>query len=265
MQWVGSGRGRTFQSVLLAVCLVSALGSFEAVSAETSSEQVQVADPFLDLRTGAGRGYPVFYIAERGEWVTILKRRTDWFKVRTAKGKTGWASRAQMERTLTQAGVAKTFRDVLYEDYLARRFEAGFSIGAMKGEGIADRDLVLTGSLGYRFNDNQSLELSVSQVSDDFFSGRLAYLSVVSQPFPAWTVSPTFSLGFGKVRIEPKATLINTPEIDTEMANAGIGARVYFTRRFFARIDYKVHRLFVDESDRTDEFRELSGGIGFFF
>ena len=234
-------------------------------AAEEVDERVQIADPYLDLRTGPGRGYPVFYIAERGEWISVLSRRTDWFKVRTERGKTGWASRAQMERTLTEAGVAKTFRDVLYEDYLRRRFEGGFSIGSIKGEGIADRDTVLTGGLGYRFNDNQSIELSLGQVSDSFFSGRFIYLSLVSQPFPAWKVSPTFSLGFGNARIEPKATLINTPVIDTEMANAGIGARFYVTRRFFLRLDYKTHRLFVDESVRTDEFDELSAGIGFFF
>jgi len=228
-------------------------------------EQVQIVDPFLDLHTGPGRGYPIFYIAERGENMTILKRQTDWFKVRTEKGKTGWASREQMERTLTEAGITKSFRDVLYEDYLRRKFEGGFSAGRVTGERISDQDIILSGNLGYRFNENQALGLHFSQISDKFFSGRFIYLSLTSEPFPSWYISPTLSLGFGKAEIEPKATLISTPAIDTEMANAGIGAKMYFERRFFLRFDYKIHRLFVDQSDRSDEYKELSLGIGFFF
>jgi hypothetical protein len=240
----------------------------EPVTQETDDdafEEVEIADPFLDLRTGPGRGYPVFYIAERGERISILRRRTDWFKVRIPRGKVGWVSREQMERTLTDAGVAKTFRDVLYEDYLRRRFEASFSVGSVSGDGIANRDVSLTGAAGYRINDNLTLELSLANIADPFFSARLTYLSLVSVPFPQSSVTPTFSLGIGNATITPKATLINVPEVDTQMANAGIGARVYFARRFFLRVDYKVHRVFIDEMDRTDQFNEVSTGVGFFF
>lgn len=246
------------------VGIVAALAAL-AASSTGAAERVQVADPFLELRTGPGRGFPIFHIAERGEWVEIIKRRTDWFKVTTAKGRTGWVSRAQMERTLTEAGVETTFRDVLYEDYLRRRFEAGFSAGSMKGDGIARRDATLGGNFGYRFSDNQTIELAFNQISDSFFSGRFVSLGLVSQPFPHWTVSPTFRLGIGKGRIDPKTTLISAPDIDTELASAGIGGRMYFGRRFFLRFDYTTYRLFVDEADRTDRFDEVSAGIGFFF
>jgi len=63
------------------------------VSADESNERVLVADPYLELHTGPGRGYPIFDIAERGERVEILKRHTDWFKVRTARGREGRVSR----------------------------------------------------------------------------------------------------------------------------------------------------------------------------
>jgi hypothetical protein len=234
-------------------------------TADETLERVQVADPYLDLRTGPGRGYPMFYVAERGEWVAIIKRHTDWFKVRLANGKEGWASREQMERTLTEAGVAKTFRDVLYDDYLHRRFEASFSWGQVSGEQIARRDNIQGGTFGFRLNDNLMLEASLAQLSDHLFSANFMYLSLVSEPFPDWRVSPTFGLGFGKAKIEPKATLINTSRIDTKMANVEIGARVYFTQRFFTRLDYRTHLVFVDRLDRTDRYNELSVGVGFFF
>ncbi len=48
--------------------------------------QVFVRAPYLELHTGAGRGYPVFNVVERDASVDVLKRYTDWFKVRTASG-----------------------------------------------------------------------------------------------------------------------------------------------------------------------------------
>ena len=67
------------------------------VLAEEDIQQVQVSAPYIELHTGPGSGYPVDYVVERGEWVSILKRRTDWFKTRTRSGKEGWVSLLQMK------------------------------------------------------------------------------------------------------------------------------------------------------------------------
>ena len=63
-----------------------------------------VADPYLEMRTGPGRGYPIFHVVDRGEDVAVIMRRTDWFLVRASNGKEGWVRRAQMERTLQPDG-----------------------------------------------------------------------------------------------------------------------------------------------------------------
>ena len=73
------------------------------VLAEEPCGRGGVAEPYIELHTGPGRGYPVFHVVDRGETITVLKRRTDWFRVRTAKGKEGWVKRAAMELTLTPA------------------------------------------------------------------------------------------------------------------------------------------------------------------
>ena len=57
------------------------------VQADDGYERVWVADAYLELHTGPGRGYPVIQVIERGEWIDILKRKTDWFKVRASNGK----------------------------------------------------------------------------------------------------------------------------------------------------------------------------------
>src|SRR5258706_16356504 len=163
------------------------------VSADESNERVLVADPYLELYTGPGRGYPIFDISERGERVEILGRHTDWFKVRTARGREGWVSRAQMEATLTAAGEKKTFRDVLFDDYLARRLEFGFSFGTFK------RDPLLSAHTGYRLHDNFLVELTVAQSAGDFSSTSFLSCALGSQPFSDSPSSPFFSAGAGRL------------------------------------------------------------------
>src|SRR5512134_3131367 len=90
-----------------AVLVVSVAGA--TMSSVAAAEKVQVTDPYIELRTGPGRGYPVFFVAGREEWIEIVLRHTDWFKVRTASGSEGWVHRAQLETTLTEAGATKAF------------------------------------------------------------------------------------------------------------------------------------------------------------
>jgi len=222
------------------------------------AERVAVADPYLELHTGPGRGYPIFYIAERGESVEILERRTDWFKVRTAHGKEGWAPRLQMEKTLTEVGARKTFRDVLFDDYLRRRLEFGFSVGQF------ERDPILTTYVGYRLHDHFLVELAVAESTGDFSSTSLIYAALVSQPFPDWRWSPFLALGAGRFENRPKSTLVNANEVEADMGNMAIGVRYYITRQFFVRADFKDHVALIDH-DRTNAFQEWSLGIAFFF
>ncbi|MEO0974882.1 MAG: SH3 domain-containing protein, partial [Pseudomonadota bacterium] len=58
--------------------------------AKRAHVMLTVADPYLELRTGPHSGYPVTQIADRGEEIEVLKRRTDWYKIRTARDYVGW-------------------------------------------------------------------------------------------------------------------------------------------------------------------------------
>ena len=40
-------------------------------------ERLKVADPYLELHTGPGRGFPVFFVVQREDWVVIQLRSTD--------------------------------------------------------------------------------------------------------------------------------------------------------------------------------------------
>ena len=73
-----------FGLLLLALLMMLIIGPGPARA--DSSRKILIADPFIELHTGPGRGYPVFHVIERGREVTIVKRRTDWFELRTDRG-----------------------------------------------------------------------------------------------------------------------------------------------------------------------------------
>ena len=220
--------------------------------------RVQVTDPYIELRTAPGRGFPVFYVAERDEWIEILKRKTDWFKVRTAGGKEGWVNRVQLENTLTEAGVKTTFRDVLLADYLTRRLEVGFGWGQFENEPV------LTMRVGFAMTPNFVAELSASQVTATYSSSSLTQLNLQALPFADRRISPFFTVGVGRYKNTPKVTLVNAPETSVTAANAGFGVRIYLTRNFLIRGDFREYMAPINDNT-VETFNEWTIGLGVFF
>lgn len=223
-----------------------------------SVEGLQVADPYLELHTGSGRGYPVFHVAERGEWIVVEMRHTDWFRVRTAAGKVGWVHRSQLERTLTAGGSRKTFRDVLLDDYLARRIEVGAAWGQFK------REPMLKTWLGYRLADTIALEGTIGQVQGAFSGSNYWHMNLQFEPWSDRRLSPYLGLGFGKFNNVPNSSLVSATTTNAKLANAVIGARWHLSERFMVRVDYTVHTAFLDDT-RNGEYRAVSAGLSFFF
>ncbi len=243
-------------SRLVAGLIVGMLFGVPALSAEPV--RVQVTEPFLELHTGPGGGYPVHHVLERGDGAEILKRRTDWFKVRGDSGVTGWADRGQMERTLLEAGVPMGFGEVLVQDYLARRFELGVVFG------LLEQDSAVGLRAGYRLGEYLGVELGVTHVPGTFSSTRLYNLNLVSSPFTRWRIQPTFTIGAGYFDNAPRPTLVADDTFSGTSANAGFGFRAYLGRHFLLRADLRQHLVFMND-ERNLEFRELTTGVAFFF
>ena len=171
------------------------------------------------MHTGPGRGYPVFSVVERGQHITVEMRRTDWYRVRAAGGQVGWVPRRQLETTLTEGGGSKTFRDLLLDDYLGRRLEFGGAWGRFKSEPM----LKLWTS--YRLADTVGAELSVGQVQGVFSGTDFWALSLTSEPWSDRRLSPFFSVGLGKFKNIPNASLVNAAATDAKLAHATLGLR----------------------------------------
>lgn len=240
-------------AIVAVVCLL-----LSAMAAADGYFQAEIAAPYIELRTGPGRGYPIYYVIDRGAHIEVLKRRTDWFKVRGPGGQEGWVSHEQLEQTLTLAGEPTRLHEPGIGDFSARRWELGVLGGDFDG---AD---VLSVHGGYALTENLSLELSFSQALGNYSENRMVNANILAQPFPTWRVSPFFTLGTGVIETEPRVTLVQGEDRRDQIGHVGVGVRAYLTRRFVLRAEYKSYVVFTNRSE-NEEIQEWKAGFSVFF
>jgi hypothetical protein len=223
-----------------------------------AGEKVQVTDPFIELRTGPGRGYPVFYVAERDEWIEIEVRHTDWFQVRTSNGKEGWVHRRQLETTLTQIGTPTRFRDIFVDDYLRRRVEMGVAYGHFKSDPMQKL------WVSYNVTGTLAIEATGGQVQGAFSGTDFWHVNLLLEPWSDWRLAPYFGVGIGRMSNLPNATLVAAAKTNARLADATVGLQLHLTERFIARLDYTQYLAYIADN-RTDQYRAVTIGLGFFF
>lgn len=227
-------------------------------AAEKAPMVVEVLDPYVEMHSGPGRGYPVFFVVSRGEAVEILFRQTDWFRIKTTRGKEGWVDRAQMVMTLDPSGERLKIKDAGPEDFIVRRWEYGLSLGDF------ENSTVMTGTATHHFTENISTEIYFSQVLGSASSSRLIGVGLVQQPFPEWKLSPFFTIGTGVKNTRPKAVLVGTRDRTDMYSSVGLGVRMHFTKRFLLRAEFRKYVVFASRDD-NEEIDEWKAGFGFFF
>lgn len=220
--------------------------------------QLFVAEPYLELRTGPGRGYPVTQVVTRDESVDVLFRRTDYIKVRTERGVEGWASVRDLMKTLLADGSRFTIELGDRTGFQTHRWELGAFVGDFDGANL------VSGYGAYSINDNLKFELSGSQYLGDQRSGWMVDAGLTHVFAPEWRFSPFVSIGGGLFRVDKDAQRPNLVDRTDQSAYIGAGARFYLTRRFFLRGEYKERVIFTSRND-NEELREWKVGLAFFF
>ena len=244
---------------LLRLLILPVLFLAAVAQADEALPKILIADPFIELHTGPGRGYPIFHVAERGQEVEIVKRRTDWFMVRTSRGVEGWVPREQMIATLEPTGEPLDLQEPARENYMSRRWQGGVMAGDFSGASL------ISAFGGYAFSDNLSIELTVNHILGEYSNGYSATLGLMHVFVPEWRVSPYFTLGTGVIHIEPKSTLVQAEDRTDQIGYVGGGVQFYLTRRFMLRSEYRKDIIFTsrDDNEEVDEWKYI--GFAFFF
>jgi hypothetical protein len=214
----------------------------QAPDPEDDNFVLTIADPFVELHTGPHSGYPIFYVVERGEEIRVLSRKTNWFKVETSKGKTGWVSREQMRETLLPSGKNFTLVERGEEDFAKRKWVAGMTGGEI------DSAPVFTLFGGYAVTENLSVELSFGQSVGSDSSSRFYKGNLLMQPFPDFTYSPYMTLGIGRVEVKTSTTLISDNSDTNTFSQVGFGIQTYISRSFLFRIELNEYVVFSSNS-----------------
>jgi hypothetical protein len=246
------------RQVALASLVLLGLLLTPAVGGAREYLQLFVAQPYLELHTGPGRGYPVFHVVPRDGSVDVLFRRTDWFKVRTEHGVEGWASEQNMLGMVLADGSPFRFSVGDRAGFGAHRYEAGLFAGAYGGANY------VSGYASLSFNSQLALEAALGQFLGRFSNGVTADVGLTHVIVPEARWSPFLTLGVGEVHVEPKATLVQAANRTEQTAYVGGGVRYYLTRRFFVRGEYKAHYVFT-KRNQNQEADEWKLGFAFFY
>ena len=244
---------------LLALTLVLGLAAAPAQAMfERYEPDVVVSDPFIELRTGPGRGYPIFYVAGQGDQITLLKRRTDWYKIRGPRDKEGWVHVSQIRHTLNLDGEPLDIDELGLGDFSKRRWEMGVNGGEFGGAAS------ITGYLGYAMTPNITLQVEGTQILGNFSDGLMASANILMYPFPKKRISPYFMIGTGIIKTQPHSRIVEAEDRSDEIAHAGVGANFYLSDRFILRMEYKRHTVFTSRDD-NEEVNQWKAGFSVFF
>src|SRR5260221_14244187 len=172
---------------LLALLLLQAF-SVSLVHAKEQLLEVVVAEPYLEMHSGPGRGYPVVYVVGRDEVVTVLYSRTEWYKVRAPRGQEGWARRSELALTKLESGEPAPIPP--YPDFATHRWEMG------AGYGVFNHQNLVTTWGEFGLTDSLDIEFVLQQALGTIDNRYIASIGMRHTFIPEWRwFSPTAGLG----------------------------------------------------------------------
>jgi len=224
--------------------------------------QLEITEPFIDIRTGPGKSYPIFYIAERGEIVTALKRRTDWFKVELDRGRqgviSGWVHLDDIGKTLSPDIEVPATEDPRLNYVFNRKYLGGFSLGQLN-----DSDLLAV-HLGYKVDDKLTVEIHGSQFFGNSTEGYIGNVLFAYYPYPNAWISPFFQVGGGQIKTEFRSTVVQIDDTSDKFLQTGTGFSIPVMKRYSLRFEYK-HLNILTSNSSNEEIESWLVGFGAWF
>ena len=118
--------------------------------------------------------------------------------------------------------------------------------------------------MAYRFADTLALEATGGQVQGVFSGTDLWQVSLLADPWSDWRLAPYFGVGLGRLINIPNTSLVGATTSNARLADATVGLRYHLGDRFIARLDFTQYVAYIADN-RTDQYRAVTIGLGFFF
>jgi hypothetical protein len=241
---------------LLALLLVMQAFNMSPALAKSRLVEVIITDPFIEMHSGPGRGYPVTYVVGRDETVIVLYSRTEWYKVRAQRGQEGWVRRSDLARARLESGEPAPIPP--YPDFASHRWEMG------AGYGVFNHQNLVTGYVDFSLTDSLDAEFVLQQAFGTIDNRYVATIGLRHTFIPEWKwFSPTAGIGTGYQYIDDKVPP-KPIETHNQMAYVSLGVRGFITRRFMWRADWRKYDVFTHQN-QNEEPEEWKFALAVFF
>lgn len=242
----------------LVICLTLGLTTSQTLADE--NPQVQITQPYIELHSGPAGGFPIIYVAAKNEWITVLKRRTSWFKVETKKGVQGWVKQDALHMTQSSTGQPVKLSDGSFESFAQRNVEFGALGGSF--EGVPS----MTVFADWVATENLVAGVSMTQALGDLSENQFFLVRIQHTAFPEWRVSPYITLGAGQIRTKPRANLVQSGNEarTSDLLAAGLGLRYYIAQNFMLKLEYQ-HLQALTDRDENEDLEQWQLGFAVFF
>ena len=201
---------------------------------------VEVMEPYIDMHTGPGRGYPVFNVVEEGETIEILKHKASWYKIRSADNKTGWTKATQLAHTLEPTGMPVDLPEIDHGDYLKSSWRIGFTGGQVEGANT------FSITAGYRPLRWLGAEIEWGKIFDNSVTSDFYGINLLVEPKTDWLVTPFVTAGAGQFSFSSRQKVVVDDPGTSDYFSAGAGVNYYIGRNFVMRGEYRWYSVSTD-------------------
>ena len=247
--------------VLLLITIPAEAHSFDlfgiAGSGNDDTLVLEVAEPYIEMHTGPGRGYPVFNVVEQGQTIEILKHKASWYKIRSVDNKTGWTKATQLAHTLEPTGLPVDLPEIDHGDYLKSSWRVGFTGGQIEGANT------FSITAGYRPLSWLGTELEWGKIFDNSVTSDFYGVNFLMEPKTSWLVTPFVTAGAGQFSFDSRQKVVVEDAGTSDYFSAGVGANYYIGRNFVMRGEYRWYS--VSTNDDTVGLNSWRIGLNIFF
>lgn len=228
-----------------------------ALQADEQAPTLEVADPYIEVHTAPGRGYPIFHVIEKGEDVELLKRKTNWYKVRAATGETGWTKATQLGRTLEPTGLPADLPEIGHGQYLESSWRVGFTAGQL------EQSPSFSLTVGYRPLTWLGAELEAGKIYNQSVTSDYYGANLIIEPLHGLALTPYALAGYSQFSFDARQKVLLSELGDADGVTFGGGMGYYVGRNFLIRAEYRVYSV-SSNSDSTG-LNEWKIGLNTFF